>query len=134
MENCIFCRIVRRELPASKIFENDKVLAFLDINPISRGHTLVIPKEHYLDITDIPEEILKEIIAVTQNISKKIFEKLGADGINLQNSNKPAANQVVPHYHMHIIPRYNGDGIHIMHGVQQGEKKDFEKIMKELIE
>jgi histidine triad (HIT) family protein len=131
MDECIFCRIVRGEIPCYKVFEDDNVLAFLDVNPISRGHTLVIPKEHYADVFDIPEELLKEIIVVAKKISSTHMKKLRADGINISQSNKPAANQVVMHYHLHVIPRYKNDGIVLMHGTQ-AQKKDFEQVMKQL--
>ena len=106
MENCIFCKIANGEIPSNKVFENDKVFAFLDISPATKGHTLVIPKKHYENIFDIPEELLKEIIKVSQKIAKLLKEKLGAEGINLLNSNNKTAQQDVFHYHMHVIPRY----------------------------
>ena len=133
METCIFCKIVKGEIPSKKIFENDSVVAFLDINPISKGHSLVIPKNHYVDIFEMPEHVLAEIIRAAKLLSKELMEKLEADGINLLQSNRPAANQIVPHFHLHIIPRYKGDGLLIVHGRRtSGKELDevFERLKK----
>ncbi len=131
MEECIFCKIIRGELPCHKIYEDEKILAFLDINPISKGHTLIIPKEHYVDIFDIPKDLLKYISSISQKLSKNHMEKLKADGINILQSNKPAANQVIIHYHIHVIPRYNDDGIILLHGTKKQES-DLKKVLQEL--
>ncbi|MBU3922768.1 HIT family protein [Patescibacteria group bacterium] len=111
--NCIFCKIAKKEIPSEKIYENDKVFCFLDINPVSKGHTLVISKKHYENIFDIPENELKELISVVKKISKKRKKELNADGINLFNANGKIAEQSVSHFHIHIIPRYKNDGINI---------------------
>ena len=109
-EACIFCKILKREIPCTKIYENDKVLAFLDIGPVSKGHTLVIPKEHYETIIDIPEDLLKEVIAITKKVSKAVKQGVEADGISIGQSNYKSAGQVVPHLHFHIMPRFEDDG------------------------
>ena len=114
MTNCIFCKIVNGEIPSEKIYENKDVLAFLDANPVTKGHLLIIPKKHYENIFDIPKDILKENIEVAQKISLLLKEKLGAEGINLLNSNNKIAQQDVPHYHVHVIPRYSGDEFEIV--------------------
>src|SRR3989344_1823292 len=111
MNECIFCKIVKGEIPSSKIYENDKVLAFLDIGPVNKGHTLVIPKEHYTNIYDIPEDILKEVVTAAKKISKAIKKGVNADGININQSNDSSAGQVVMHIHFHIIPRFRDDGL-----------------------
>lgn len=92
-----------------KTKENENVKAFLDIAQISEGHTLVIPKKHYKNIFDIPESMLKEIIKTSKKVSELLKKNLGAEGINLLNSNNPVAQQEVFHYHMHVIPRYSKD-------------------------
>lgn len=111
MENCIFCKIVKNEIPSHKIYEDEDTLVFLDIQPLTKGHCLVIPKKHYQDIFDINENDLKKVIVSAKNISEKIKKTLKADGIRISQSNGKAAGQDIMHFHMHIIPRYKNDGI-----------------------
>ena len=109
--DCIFCKIVKGEIPCSKVFEDEKFLAFLDIGPVNKGHTLVIPKKHYKNLLDMPEEELKGYMEVIQKVSKAIIKAVNADGINFNMSNEEAAGQVVMHAHVHTIPRFKGDGL-----------------------
>lgn len=111
MEDCIFCKIVKGEIPCTKIFENDKVLAFLDIMPVSPGHTLVIPKEHKETLLDLPEETIAELGKVLKKVSKAVMATMEADGFNIGMNNYKAAGQLVPHAHFHIIPRTVEDGL-----------------------
>ena len=111
MENCIFCKIISGEIPSAKIYEDEKVFAFLELNPLAKGHTLLIPKKHAQDIFDISQEDLKDIIAAAQKISLKLKETFGAEGVNLVQRSGKAAEQGVFHFHLHIIPRKIGDGI-----------------------
>lgn len=137
MEDCIFCKILKGEIPSSKIYENDKVLAFLDIMPVHKGHTLVIPKEHYETILDIPEDLLKESIVVLKKVSKAVKQGVEADGISIGQSNFKAANQAVPHLHFHIMPRFDNDGLKFwpQGKYEEGEMDAFrEKIAKFLKE
>jgi len=110
-EDCIFCKIVRGEIPSSKVYEDENIFAFLDIAPVHKGHTLVIPKEHFETILDIPEEELKELILAVKKIAIAVEKSVGADGFVITMSNKKAAGQVVPHAHFHIIPRFEDDGL-----------------------
>lgn len=110
MENCIFCKIVKSELPSIKIYEDELVLAFLDINPVNIGHTLIIPKKHFENIFELPEETAIHIMKITKKISSAI-KKSGADGINISINNGKAAGQVIFHSHTHIIPRFTGDNL-----------------------
>ncbi|KAJ5156302.1 hit protein 1 [Penicillium capsulatum] len=100
---CIFCKIIQKEIKSFKIFENDKVFAFLDINPLSRGHALVIPKFHGAKLTDIPDEDLVDILP----IAKKIAKASGAQDFNILQNNGRIAHQVVDHVHFHMIPKPN---------------------------
>ena len=109
--NCIFCKIVKGEIPASKVYEDNDSLAFLDISPINKGHTLLIPKEHYEDLFDLPEDRLKELSITLKKVSKAVLNGVKADGLNVGMNNKPAAGQIVFHAHFHIIPRYKNDGL-----------------------
>ena len=108
MTDCIFCKIVNEEVPVKKIYEDEKTIAFLDREPLTSGHTLVIPKEHYEDIFDIPEELLKKVFVSVKKVSEILKEKLKCDGINIINSNGKVAQQDVFHYHVHVVPRYAG--------------------------
>jgi len=109
--NCIFCKIIKGEIPCQKIYENGTTFAFLDISPINKGHTLVVPKHHCEDIMSAPEKELQDLIVVTKKLSVLIMEAVSADGINIGINNKPAAGQVVMHTHAHIIPRFSNDGL-----------------------
>lgn len=103
--NCIFCAIAAGEMPSFKVYEDDFVLAYLDINPFTEGHTLVIPKEHTTGLLDTPTERLAEIIARVQKIAAHIKTALPCDGFNILQNNGEAAGQTVPHLHFHIVPR-----------------------------
>jgi len=111
MDECIFCKIIKGELPCSKVFEDEKFFAFLDIGPVNKGHTLVIPKKHYKNLFDMPEEELKGYMEAIQKVSKAVMKGVDADGVNINMNNESAAGQVVMHAHVHIIPRFNGDGL-----------------------
>jgi len=112
MEDCIFCRIARGEAPAHIIHEDADVMAFLDINPVSRGHTLVIPKRHYRDLLDLPTEEWEGVMAVAQRVARALIAGLGASGVNLLQATGAAAGQTVFHFHLHLIPRHENDGLH----------------------
>jgi len=111
--DCIFCKIVAGELPAAVVGSDERVLAFLDINPATRGHTLVIPRAHVEDIHEIGSEDLAAAIALAQTIAVRARERLGADGVNLLHSSGSAAWQTVFHFHIHVIPRYLGDPLRL---------------------
>jgi histidine triad (HIT) family protein len=106
---CIFCEIASGKAPAEILYESRNVLAFLDINPMNYGHTLVIPKEHYPGLKDVPKETLSEIISAVQDLSIAIQNGLQADAYNLVVNNGEAAGQSVFHFHFHIIPRFHSD-------------------------
>ncbi len=107
--NCIFCKIVAGEILCHKLYEDDFVLAFLDIGPLSKGHTLVIPKGHYETIDQVPPEVAAAMGRIVPALSKAIMQATGAKSWNLLQNNGSAAGQVVPHVHLHIIPRFAGD-------------------------
>ena len=107
--DCIFCKIVAGEIPATKIDEDERTLTFMDINPGTRGHALVIPKEHSKDLLEIDPADLAAVAEAAQRLARRVPDALGADGVNLINSCGAAAWQTVFHFHMHVIPRYDGD-------------------------
>ncbi len=110
-KNCLFCKIAAGEIPAEKIYEDENFLAFLDVNPVNQGHTLVIPKKHSRNILEIGDETLKELTITVKKLSNKIKTALCADGINIIINNEPAAGQIIFHTHIHIIPRFADDGL-----------------------
>ena len=110
-QDCIFCKIVAGEIPCFKIYETDQILSFLDIGPVNKGHALIIPKEHYKNIWDLPSDLGKEIISAAQIAGDSIVKATGADGLNLIMNNNEAAGQLVFHAHLHLIPRFNEDGL-----------------------
>lgn len=103
--NCIFCKIISGDIPSYKLYEDDKIIVFLDINPYTPGHTLIIPKEHTLDINTIPEETLNHIMKYSKEIAKKVTKALKADGFTLVQNN--GFVQEVKHFHLHMIPKYS---------------------------
>ncbi|WP_078408569.1 HIT family protein [Priestia abyssalis] len=110
-EQCIFCKIIRGEIPCAKVFENEHVLAFLDISQVTKGHTLVIPKIHKKDIHELTPDIASRLFEAVPQIANAIKQQYEPAGLNLLNNNGEAAGQTVFHYHMHILPRYgDGDG------------------------
>lgn len=109
--NCIFCKIIAGELPSAKVYEDDKVLAFMNLQQINPGHTLVVPKEHHRNIFDINEDIAAEIARVSVLIAKAIRTAYEPAGMNSLQNSEPAAMQSVFHYHLHLIPRYPGDNL-----------------------
>jgi len=127
MQDCIFCKIVKGEIPSSKVYEDDKILAFLDIDPVNLGHSLIIPKEHFKNIYETPEGILASMIKVAKKISKVVKSELNVDGVNVNMNNDPAAGQVIFHSHIHVIPRLKEDGFGLWKGkrlYKEGEKEE----------
>lgn len=105
--DCVFCKIINGDIPSYKIYEDEEILAFLDINPVSVGHTLIIPKKHVLDIMKIDDELFCKIINKAKDIAKLINIKLNSSGFTLVQNN--GSVQEVKHFHLHVIPRYNSD-------------------------
>jgi histidine triad (HIT) family protein len=107
--DCIFCQIVAGELPAVKVHEDEHTLAFMDINPATRGHALVIPRRHARNLLEITPEDLSATVLAAQQLARRVTERLGAEGVNLINSCGSVAWQTVFHFHIHVIPRYSDD-------------------------
>ncbi len=107
-EFCIFCKIVRKQAPSSILYEDDSVMAFLDIRPLNMGHTLVIPKAHYVDIFGIPEKELTAVHKVSKLLAVAVKKAAGADGISIIQQNGKAAGQDIFHLHVHVVPRFEG--------------------------
>ena len=133
--DCIFCKIVKGEIPCAKVYENHKYIAFLDITPVNPGHTLVIPKEHYEDLLNAPDEILDGMLNDAKKVAKAVLKAVGADSFNLICNVGKTAGQAVAHLHIHIMPRFENDGYKLWHGrpYKEGEmQKVAESIRKNL--
>ena len=109
--NCIFCKIANGEIPSATLYENDEFRVILDLNPASKGHSLVLPKDHYANLFEIPEDVLGRAAAVAKRVSTKLVDGLHASGLNLVQNNGERAGQTVFHFHMHMIPRYESDNM-----------------------
>lgn len=114
MSDCIFCKIANGEIPSNTIFENDDFRVILDNGPATKGHALVLPKNHHADLFELPTETAEGAIAVAKEVAATMKEKLSCDGLNLVQNNGSVAGQTVMHFHLHIIPRYKDDGQHIL--------------------
>jgi histidine triad (HIT) family protein len=131
--NCIFCKIIKREIPSKIVFENDLNLAFLDISPISKGHTIIVPKNHYSTLEDIPDQELAEIFKVVKKMSMKIHQKLQINGYNILQNNFAAAGQVINHFHVHIIPRsFDDDKFRVKIPKNQASDEELNEILVKL--
>ncbi|MBN2567505.1 HIT family protein [Candidatus Woesearchaeota archaeon] len=111
MSECVFCRAAKGEIPADVVYEDERIFAFLDQNPVGAGHIIVMPKEHFPILEQIPDDIVGELFSVANRLSTAVFETLGAHGTNLLLMNGPAAGQKAPHAMLNLIPRFNGDGL-----------------------
>lgn len=125
--DCIFCAIAEDVIPATKVYEEDQILAFMDINPANPGHLLVIPKRHYRNIFDINAEMAGKIMQVGTQLANAIKTALNPDGLNLLQSSEPAAFQTVFHFHLHLIPRWEDDSLVLPWQPKQG---DINKILE----
>src|ERR1700759_2068451 len=131
-QDCIFCKIIAGELPASIIDEDERTISFMDIAPATRGHALVIPREHSADLLSIGEQDLTAVIVAAQRLARRAKERLGADGVDLLNSCGAVAFQTVFHFHMHMIPRYEGDGLRVPWIPTPGDMQEIAAAAQEL--
>ena len=123
---CIFCKIVAGELPATIVDEDERTVAFMDISPATRGHALVVPRRHWRNLLEIGREDLAATVLAAQRLASRVVERLDADGVNLLNSCGSAAWQTVFHFHLHVIPRYEGDPLRLPWTPAQGDKEEIE--------
>lgn len=115
-DDCIFCRIANGSIPSKTIYEDDEFRVILDLGPATKGHALSLPKEHYADIYEIPEDTAADAMKLAKRMAAVMKEKLHCDGFNIVQNNGEAAGQTVRHFHIHLIPRYRDDGQHISVG------------------
>ncbi len=134
MNDCIFCKLAKNESPSKKVYEDSDVLAFLDINPASKGHTVVITKKHFENIYDVNENELNKMLGVVKALAGRMKNQLKAEGVNFLQNNGRYAGQLVSHIHFHVIPRYENDNIFIKFPrmqLSEEEMKDVQNKLKE---
>lgn len=124
-DNCIFCKIANGEIPSATIYEDENFRAILDLGPASKGHALLLPKEHYADLFALPDETAEKVLPVAKKIVSHMKDVLGCDGYNLVQNNGECAGQTVFHFHMHMIPRYKDDKVGL--GWEMGELSDADR-------
>ena len=129
---CVFCEIIKGNIPSYKVYEDDKVIAILDISQATLGHTLVIPKKHVKNIFELEENEASYLFAITTKLSKKICKALVVDNVNILNNNGPIAGQSVDHFHIHIIPRTEDDGLIIKPESHNLSKDQFEYLLDKI--
>lgn len=130
--DCIFCKIVAGEIPSFKIHEDEQTIAFMDINPASRGHCLIIPKGHWEDLHAVPDELLCAAMKTAQRVAAAVRDALAPDGINLLQANGPGAAQSVFHFHVHVLPRTMGDELKINWGLRPGDMDAIQRVAEDI--
>jgi histidine triad (HIT) family protein len=127
-ENCIFCKIARNVAPSSKLYEDDVVMAFLDIKPLNKGHTLVISKNHFVNIFDIPQKELQMVYGTAKILANTLKTATGADGISVIQQNGKAAGQEIFHFHVHVVPRFSGQTLPSFSEIGIVERKELDEM------
>lgn len=129
MENCIFCKITKKEIPGKILYEDELCLAFLDLSQTTDGHTLVIPKTHYKNILDVDDQTLAHMMKVTQKLARLIVTNMNASGVNILTNANEIAGQTVMHFHLHIIPRYQQNDQITINFTDRSNDVDLDKIL-----
>ncbi|MBO7079458.1 MAG: HIT family protein [Bacilli bacterium] len=129
---CVFCEIVKGNIPSYKVYEDDVCIAILDISQATIGHTLVIPKKHFKNIFELDEETAMQLFKVVTNLSKKISKALNVDNMNILNNNGTLAGQSVDHFHIHIIPRYEKDNLEIKFSSNKLSPEEFNDLLNKI--
>ena len=132
-DKCIFCKIANGEIPSKTLYENEKYRVILDLGPATKGHALILPKDHYANLYELPEDAASEVMKLAKKMAAQMTDKLGCDGFNLVQNNGEVAGQTVFHFHMHLIPRYKDDGQKI--GWKPGElsQEELEAIRHQIV-
>ncbi|MGN1146914.1 MAG: HIT family protein [Lachnospiraceae bacterium] len=133
-EDCIFCKIANGEIPSKTLYEDERFRVILDLGPATRGHALILPKDHYANLYELPEDVAAETMKLAKKMAGCMAEKLQADGFNLVQNNGEAAGQTVMHFHLHLIPRYQDDGQHILWKPGTATQEELEAIRKQIAE
>ncbi|MBK8909426.1 MAG: HIT family protein [Rhodospirillales bacterium] len=122
VDDCIFCKIVRGEVPSVRVFEDERSMAFMDINPANPGHVLVVPKAHAADLYAMPDDLLAATVATVKRVAAAVRDAMAPDGVNIVQANGPGAAQSVAHFHWHVLPRIEGDDLRLNWGLKPGDK------------
>ena len=131
-QSCIFCKIAQKQAPSSIIYEDEDVMVFADIRPLNIGHTLVIPRAHYVDIFDIPQELLSRIYKVSKQIALAVKKATNADGISIIQQNGKAAGQDIFHLHVHVIPRFEGQKLQSFSELREVDRASLDEMAKKI--
>lgn len=129
MENCIFCKIANGEIPSADVYEDEDFRVILDLGPASKGHALILPKTHAANLFELSDELVQKAMIVAKKVGGKLVEALGCDGLNVVQNNGEAAGQTVFHFHMHLIPRNNGDQVGVTWNPGKLSDEDKEEIL-----
>ena len=132
--NCIFCKIANGEIPSKAIHEDDDFKVILDLGPATKGHALILPKEHAANLFELPDETAAKVLVLAKKLGAQMKENLKADGMNLVQNNGEVAGQTVHHFHMHLIPRYENDGQQIGWAVGKSTSEELEAVRKQIVE
>ncbi|MCH5280893.1 MAG: HIT family protein [Lachnospiraceae bacterium] len=132
-DNCIFCKIAAGEIPSKTIYEDEDFRAILDLGPVTKGHALILPKSHAANLFELPEDVASKVMVLAKKLGAQMKENLKADGLNLLQNNGEAAGQTVLHFHLHLIPRYENDGQHIMGNPKEATQEELAEIQKIII-
>lgn len=131
--NCIFCKIANGEIPSKALYEDDDFKVILDLGPATKGHALILPKNHYRNIYDLPEETASKAFVLAKKMAVRMSQKLGADGFNIVQNNEEVAGQTVFHFHMHLIPRYKDDNQQILWNPNESNADELEAIKNTIV-
>ena len=131
-DNCIFCKLANGDIPTATLYEDEDFRVILDASPASKGHALILPKQHYADLYELDDEIAAKALVLAKKMVKKLTPILGCDGYNIVQNNKEAAGQTVFHFHMHLIPRYKGDQVGLTWTPGKLSDKDRDEILEKL--
>ncbi|MCH5338375.1 MAG: HIT family protein [Acetatifactor sp.] len=134
IDNCIFCKIANGEIPAKTLHEDELFRVILDLNPATKGHALILPKDHASNLFDLPEKTAAAVLVLAKRLAADMSEKLGCDGLNLVQNNGEAAGQTVSHFHLHMIPRYVNDGQTLSWTPGKASQEELEEVRKTLTE
>jgi histidine triad (HIT) family protein len=132
MEDCIFCKIIKKEIPASVIYEDGNVISFLDIMPANKGHCLVVPKKHYETLLEVQDEYLSGLIKAVKKVAKAMSLSMGNDSYNIIMNNGKEAGQLVQHVHVHIIPRFKGDRLRLSWSHKRYKDKEIDEYKEKI--
>ena len=134
MDDCIFCRIANGQIPSKTLYEDESFRVILDLGPAAKGHALILPKEHAANLYELPDETAAAAMKLAKKMALLLRERLGCDGLNLVQNNGEIAGQTVPHFHLHLIPRYREDGQRISWVPSKPTQEELETVRKEITE